>query len=59
MRKQRSRVNLSERIRVLDDAGFKPTAIARLLDTRYQNVRNALIYQPRRRRFARAWVRRG
>jgi hypothetical protein len=59
MRRQRSRLNLSERIRVLDEVGFKPTAIARLLDTRYQNVRAALLYQPRgRRRYARAGRRR-
>lgn len=54
MKRQRSLLNLSERIRVLDDAGLKPGAIARLLDTKYQNVRNALIYEPRRRYVRRA-----
>jgi hypothetical protein len=54
MKKQLSRANLSERIRVLHDVGFGPVAISRLLVTRYQNVRNALIYQPRRRSYTRA-----
>lgn len=54
MRRRRSLLTLSVRIRVLDDAGLKPTAIARLLNTKYQNVRSALTYQPRRRYARRA-----